>query len=88
MNRVSRGVVAGLKAVLAHVRGEISLPVRFYDVPGPDYSEESRPEEGEGAMSDELQERSAPWTNVRTPTGLYSYAEKYTFSATQLIANL
>jgi putative transcriptional regulator len=35
MNRVSRGVVAGLKAVLAHVRGEISLPVRYYDVPGP-----------------------------------------------------
>lgn len=35
MNRVSRGVVAGLKEVLAHVRGEISLPVRYYDVPGP-----------------------------------------------------
>src|ERR1022692_4163331 len=35
MNRVSRGVVAGLKEVLAHVRSEISLPVRYYDVPGP-----------------------------------------------------
>ncbi|MGD0772661.1 MAG: helix-turn-helix domain-containing protein [Candidatus Solibacter sp.] len=35
MNRVSRGVIAGLKQAVAHARGEISLPVRYYDVPGP-----------------------------------------------------
>lgn len=35
MNRVSRGVIAGLKQAIAHARGEISLPVRHYDVPGP-----------------------------------------------------
>jgi len=35
MNRVSRGVIAGLKEAAAHVRGEISLPARYYDVPGP-----------------------------------------------------
>ena len=35
MNRGSRGVVAGLKQAVAHARGEISLPVRHYDVPGP-----------------------------------------------------
>ena len=35
MNRVSRGVVAGLKEAIAHARGEILLPVRCYDVPGP-----------------------------------------------------
>ena len=35
MNRVSRGVIAGLKEAIAHARGEISLPVRYYDVPGP-----------------------------------------------------
>lgn len=35
MKRVSRGVIAGLKEAIAHVRGEISLPVRYYDVPGP-----------------------------------------------------
>ena len=35
MNRVSRGVVAGLKQAVAHARGEISLPARYYDVPGP-----------------------------------------------------
>ena len=34
LNRVSRGVIAGLKEAAAHVRGEISLPVRYYDVPG------------------------------------------------------
>jgi putative transcriptional regulator len=34
MNRVSRGVIAGLKEAIAHARGEISLPVRYYDVPG------------------------------------------------------
>jgi len=35
MNRVSRGVVAGLKEAIAHARGDVSLPVRYYDVPGP-----------------------------------------------------
>ena len=35
MNRVSRGVIAGLKQAIAHARGEISLPARYYDVPGP-----------------------------------------------------
>ena len=35
MNRVSRGVVAGLKQAIAHARGQISLPARYYDVPGP-----------------------------------------------------
>jgi putative transcriptional regulator len=35
MNRVSRGVVAGLKEAIAHARGEVSLPVRHYNVPGP-----------------------------------------------------
>jgi len=35
MNRVSRGVIAGLKQAAAHARGEIALPVRYYDVPGP-----------------------------------------------------
>jgi putative transcriptional regulator len=35
MSRVGRGVISGLKEVVAHVRGEISLPVRHYDVPGP-----------------------------------------------------
>jgi putative transcriptional regulator len=35
MNRVSRGVIAGLKQAVAHARGEISLPARHYDVPGP-----------------------------------------------------
>ena len=35
MNRVSRGVVAGLKEAIAHARGKVSLPVRHYDVPGP-----------------------------------------------------
>ncbi len=34
MNRVSRGVVAGLKEAVAHASGRISLPVRYYDVPG------------------------------------------------------
>jgi putative transcriptional regulator len=35
MNRVSRGVIAGLKQAVAHARGEVSLPVRYYDIPGP-----------------------------------------------------
>jgi len=34
LNRVSRGVVAGLKQAVAHARGDISLPARHYDVPG------------------------------------------------------
>jgi putative transcriptional regulator len=34
MNRVSRGVIAGLKQAVAHARGEISLPARYY-APGP-----------------------------------------------------
>lgn len=33
MNRVARGVIAGLKEAIAHARGEISLPVHYYDVP-------------------------------------------------------
>ncbi len=35
MNRVSRGVISGLKQAVAHAMGEISLPARYYDVPGP-----------------------------------------------------
>lgn len=35
MNRVSRGVIAGLKETVAHARGEISFPARSYDVPSP-----------------------------------------------------
>jgi putative transcriptional regulator len=35
VNRVSRGVIAGLRQAVAHTRGEISLPARYYDVPGP-----------------------------------------------------
>jgi putative transcriptional regulator len=34
MNRVSRGVIAGLKDAIAHASGESSLPVRYYHVPG------------------------------------------------------
>src|SRR6266702_2342812 len=34
MKRVSRGVIAGLKEAVAHARGEISLPARYYEVPG------------------------------------------------------
>ncbi|HXB73381.1 MAG TPA: helix-turn-helix domain-containing protein [Candidatus Acidoferrales bacterium] len=34
LNRVSRGVIAGLKQAVAHTRGKITLPVRYYDVPG------------------------------------------------------
>jgi hypothetical protein len=33
MNRVARGVIAGLKQAVAHARGEISLPARYYVVP-------------------------------------------------------
>jgi putative transcriptional regulator len=35
MNYVSRGVIEGLKEVIAHVRGEIQLTRYEYDVPGP-----------------------------------------------------
>jgi len=35
MNPVSCGVVAGLKQAAAHAGGEISLPARHYEVPGP-----------------------------------------------------
>lgn len=35
MNYVSRGVIEGLKEVLAHVRGEIQLTRYDYNVPGP-----------------------------------------------------
>src|SRR2546422_10980784 len=31
-NTVFEGILAGLKESLAHVRGEIDLPVRYYDV--------------------------------------------------------
>jgi putative transcriptional regulator len=34
-NRVSRGVLAGLKEAVAHAKGEISLPSRRYNVPPP-----------------------------------------------------
>jgi putative transcriptional regulator len=34
MNRVARGVIAGLKEAIAHARSEISLPVHYYNVPG------------------------------------------------------
>jgi putative transcriptional regulator len=35
LSRVGKDVVAGLKEVLAHARGESTLPAREYDVPGP-----------------------------------------------------
>ncbi len=35
MNRVSRGVIAGLKEAAAHARGEVPLAVRYYEIPGP-----------------------------------------------------
>jgi putative transcriptional regulator len=35
LSRVGRDVIEGLKQVLAHVRGEITLPTRYYEVPGP-----------------------------------------------------
>jgi putative transcriptional regulator len=34
-SRVARDVIAGLKEAIAHVRGEITLPSRDYEVPGP-----------------------------------------------------
>ncbi|MEO8367877.1 MAG: helix-turn-helix domain-containing protein [Candidatus Solibacter sp.] len=34
-SRVGRDVLSGLKEALAHVRGEITLPSREYEVPGP-----------------------------------------------------
>jgi putative transcriptional regulator len=35
LSPVGKDVVPGLKEALAHARGEITLPVRAYDVPGP-----------------------------------------------------
>ena len=35
LGRVGRDVVAGLKEAIAHIRGEIKLPTREYEVPGP-----------------------------------------------------
>ena len=35
LSRVGRDVVAGLKEAIAHARGEIRLPMREYEVPGP-----------------------------------------------------
>lgn len=35
LSRVGRDVVAGLKEAAAHIRGEIELPTRDYEVPGP-----------------------------------------------------
>jgi putative transcriptional regulator len=35
LSRVGRDVIEGLKAALAHARGEISLPTRYVEVPGP-----------------------------------------------------
>ena len=35
LSRVGRDVVEGLKEVAAHMRGEINLPTREYEVPGP-----------------------------------------------------
>ena len=35
LSRVGKDVVAGLKEAIAHARGEIALPAREYDVPGP-----------------------------------------------------
>jgi putative transcriptional regulator len=32
---VGKDVVAGLKEAIAHARGELDLPVREYEVPGP-----------------------------------------------------
>jgi putative transcriptional regulator len=35
LSRVGKDVVAGLKEAIAHARGEIALPAREYEVPGP-----------------------------------------------------
>ena len=35
LSRVGRDVIAGLSEAIAHVRGEITLAERQYDVPGP-----------------------------------------------------
>lgn len=35
LNRVDHAVIAGLKAALAHARGEITLPTRYCEVPDP-----------------------------------------------------
>ncbi len=35
LSRVGKDVVAGLKEAIAHARGELDLPAREYEVPGP-----------------------------------------------------
>ncbi len=35
LSRVGRDVVSGLKEAVAHAQGEINLPTREYEVPGP-----------------------------------------------------
>ena len=35
LNRVDHPVIAGLKAALAHARGEIKLPMRYVEIPDP-----------------------------------------------------
>src|SRR5271169_6812876 len=35
LGRVGRDVVAGLKEAIGHAKGEIKLPTREYEVPGP-----------------------------------------------------
>src|ERR1039458_7011299 len=35
LTRVGKDVVTGLKEAISHVRGEIALPAREYEVPGP-----------------------------------------------------
>ena len=35
LTRVGKDVVAGLKEAISHARGEIALPAREYEVPGP-----------------------------------------------------
>src|ERR1035438_6641045 len=35
LSRVGKDVVAGLKEAISHARGEIALPAREYEVPGP-----------------------------------------------------
>ena len=35
LSRVGKDVVAGLKEAISHARGEIGLPAREYEVPGP-----------------------------------------------------
>src|ERR1039457_6310034 len=35
LTRVGKDVVAGLREAISHARGEIALPAREYEVPGP-----------------------------------------------------